>query len=207
MPSVCVFAPDLVQHRCGVRRVRRHHDRLWSHAALRSATRQPCGRAATRKHGPVEGDAPPARRTGRGADGVLLRCSWSRPPSFSSGFRTALADDRRPSTRPAGSRDGGSAFRLRSSRSRPPLLPAIWSRSALSVPGISATAWVGTLPGMRPAWTPMRVELPQLPLRDVTMDVVPFTRELARARHDAADRGSNVRRTRHGPDVPGGRRQ
>jgi putative ABC transport system permease protein len=47
--------------------------------------------------------------------------------------------------------------------------------AALTVPGISASAWVGTLPGIRPAWTPLRVELPQLPLREVTMDMVPFT--------------------------------
>ena len=46
---------------------------------------------------------------------------------------------------------------------------------AHSLPGISQTAWVGTLPGVRPAWQSMRVEHPQLLLRDVVMDVVPFT--------------------------------
>ncbi len=48
-------------------------------------------------------------------------------------------------------------------------------QAALTVPGIFATAWVGMLPGTRPAWTPLRVEPPQLPVRDVIMDMVPFT--------------------------------
>jgi predicted permease len=48
-------------------------------------------------------------------------------------------------------------------------------QAALTVPGVFATAWVGMLPGSRPAWTPLRVEPPQLPLGDVIMDVVPFT--------------------------------
>jgi predicted permease len=48
-------------------------------------------------------------------------------------------------------------------------------QAALTVPGIFATAWVGMLPGSRPAWTPVRVEPPQLPLRNAIMDVVPFT--------------------------------
>jgi predicted permease len=48
-------------------------------------------------------------------------------------------------------------------------------QAALTVPGIFTTAWVGMLPGSRPAWTPLRVEPPQLALRDLTMDVVPFT--------------------------------
>ena len=46
---------------------------------------------------------------------------------------------------------------------------------AHSQPGISQTAWVGTLPGVRPAWQSMRIELPQLLLREVVMDVVAFT--------------------------------
>jgi hypothetical protein len=48
-------------------------------------------------------------------------------------------------------------------------------QEALSVPDVSATAWVGTMPGIQPAWAPMRVELPHLAHRDVVMDVVPFT--------------------------------
>jgi hypothetical protein len=47
--------------------------------------------------------------------------------------------------------------------------------AAQSLPDISATAWVGTLPGSRPVWQSMRFEPPQLPLRDVVMDVAAFT--------------------------------
>ena len=47
--------------------------------------------------------------------------------------------------------------------------------AARSLPGISATAWVGTLPGSRPTWQSMRVEPPRLPRRDVVMDVAAFT--------------------------------
>ena len=48
-------------------------------------------------------------------------------------------------------------------------------QAALSLPGISATAWSSTPPGSRPGWQPIRVEAPQLPMRDVVMDVVAFT--------------------------------
>ena len=48
-------------------------------------------------------------------------------------------------------------------------------QAALSLPGISATAWSSTPPGSRPGWQPIRIEAPQLPLRDVVMDVVAFT--------------------------------
>jgi putative ABC transport system permease protein len=44
-----------------------------------------------------------------------------------------------------------------------------------SLPGITSTALVGTLPGGRPSWQPVRVEPPHLPLRDVEMDVAAFT--------------------------------
>jgi hypothetical protein len=44
-----------------------------------------------------------------------------------------------------------------------------------SLPDISETAWVGTLPGLRPAWESLRIEHPHLPLRDVVMEVVRFT--------------------------------
>lgn len=47
--------------------------------------------------------------------------------------------------------------------------------AVLSLPGISATAWVGTPPGSRPVWQSLRVEPPQLPLQDVVMDVAAFT--------------------------------
>jgi predicted permease len=47
-------------------------------------------------------------------------------------------------------------------------------RAAQSLPGVSATAWSGTPPGSRPAWQPIRVERPQLPLKDAVMDVVAF---------------------------------
>jgi putative ABC transport system permease protein len=47
--------------------------------------------------------------------------------------------------------------------------------AALSLPGISSTAWVGTLPGGRPVWQSLRIEPPQLPVRDVVMEVAAFT--------------------------------
>jgi putative ABC transport system permease protein len=47
--------------------------------------------------------------------------------------------------------------------------------AAESLPGTLATAWVGTLPGGRPAWHSVRIEPSQLPLRDVVMDVAAFT--------------------------------
>ncbi len=93
-----------------------------------------------------------------------------------SSFRTALATG-------VGHRLGQPILATAEARfgfNRPDLGLAYFDeveRVALSVPGISATAWVGTLPGMRPAWTPMRVEPPQTSLRDMVMDVVPFTPE------------------------------
>ena len=48
-------------------------------------------------------------------------------------------------------------------------------RALQALPGISATAWVATLPGSPPAWQSLRIEPPQLPLRDVVMDVAAFT--------------------------------
>ena len=48
-------------------------------------------------------------------------------------------------------------------------------QAALSLPGVSSTALVGTLPGGRPVWQSVRIEPPQLPLRDVEMDVAAFT--------------------------------
>jgi putative ABC transport system permease protein len=47
--------------------------------------------------------------------------------------------------------------------------------AARSVAGVSVAAWVGTLPGSPPAWQSMRFERPQLPLRDVAIDVAAFT--------------------------------
>ncbi len=47
--------------------------------------------------------------------------------------------------------------------------------AAQALPQISATAWVGTLPGSRPVWQSVRIEPPQLPVRDVEMEVAPFT--------------------------------
>jgi putative ABC transport system permease protein len=44
-----------------------------------------------------------------------------------------------------------------------------------SVPGVSSTTWVSALPGVRPSWQAMRIELPQTPRRDVTIDAVLFT--------------------------------
>jgi predicted permease len=48
--------------------------------------------------------------------------------------------------------------------------------AALSLPEISSTAWVGTLPGGRPVWQSVLIEPPQLPVQDVVMDVAAFTR-------------------------------
>jgi predicted permease len=50
-------------------------------------------------------------------------------------------------------------------------------QAAQSLPGVSATAWTATPPGSRSAWQPVRVEAPELPLKDVAMDVVEFTPE------------------------------
>lgn len=50
-------------------------------------------------------------------------------------------------------------------------------RAARSMPDISATAWVGTLPGTRAAWHPMRIERAQSPGREVVMEVAAWTSE------------------------------
>jgi len=47
--------------------------------------------------------------------------------------------------------------------------------AAASTPGIAPLAWVGTLPGGRPSWQQVRIEPSGLAVRDVTLDVVPFT--------------------------------
>ena len=44
-----------------------------------------------------------------------------------------------------------------------------------SLPGVSSTTWVSALPGVRPAWQSMRIESPQTPRRDVTIEAVLFT--------------------------------
>lgn len=49
--------------------------------------------------------------------------------------------------------------------------------AAESVRGVSAQAWVGTLPGGLPSWQSLRIDPPQLPLREVTMEVAAFTSE------------------------------
>jgi putative ABC transport system permease protein len=46
--------------------------------------------------------------------------------------------------------------------------------AALKVPGISSVAWVGALPGSRPAWQALRVERPTTIRRTVVMDVAVF---------------------------------
>jgi predicted permease len=48
-------------------------------------------------------------------------------------------------------------------------------QTAMSLPGILGAAWVSTLPASRPSWQPIRIEPPDLPLRDVVIDVVAFT--------------------------------
>ena len=47
--------------------------------------------------------------------------------------------------------------------------------AAKSLAGITATAWMGTVPGDRPAWQSLRIEPAQLPLRGVVMDLAAFT--------------------------------
>ncbi len=70
-------------------------------------------------------------------------------------------------------------------------------QAALSLPGVSSTALVGTLPGGRPMWQSVRVEPPQLPLRDVEMDVAAFTpRSLRRRRCRRSPAGCSAARTR-----------
>lgn len=46
---------------------------------------------------------------------------------------------------------------------------------AMSLPDISGAAWVATLPGSPKVWQSLRVEPPQLPFREVEMDVAAFT--------------------------------
>jgi hypothetical protein len=48
-------------------------------------------------------------------------------------------------------------------------------RAALELPGVSETAWTGTLPGSRSTWQSIRIELPGLPVRNAVMDVVALT--------------------------------
>jgi FtsX-like permease family/MacB-like periplasmic core domain len=48
-------------------------------------------------------------------------------------------------------------------------------QAAGSVAGISSTAWVATLPGGSPTVQAVRIELPLVPSREVTMDVAAFT--------------------------------
>jgi len=47
--------------------------------------------------------------------------------------------------------------------------------TAQTTSGVSVRAWVGRLPGALAAWTSFRVEPRQLPLRQVALDVAPFT--------------------------------
>jgi ABC-type lipoprotein release transport system permease subunit len=44
-----------------------------------------------------------------------------------------------------------------------------------SIAGVSGITWAGLLPGSQPAWQSFRIEPPQLPLREVTLDVGWFT--------------------------------
>ena len=79
--------------------------------------------------------------------------------------------------------------------------------AALSVRGVTSAAWVGSLPGSRPLWQPVRVEPPGLASRDVVIDVAAFT---PRTRGDdsvAAGGGPDVRRPRYAGKLPRGHRQ
>ncbi len=48
-------------------------------------------------------------------------------------------------------------------------------QAAHAMTGITETAWAGRLPGTQPAWQSFRIEPPSLPLREITLDIVPFT--------------------------------
>jgi predicted permease len=48
-------------------------------------------------------------------------------------------------------------------------------KAALTVPRISEAAWSGKPPGGRPGWLTIRIEPPQLSMREITMDVAAFT--------------------------------
>jgi predicted permease len=50
-------------------------------------------------------------------------------------------------------------------------------RAAQSVAGISGLAWAGKAPGSSPTWQSLHIEPANVPLREVTMDVVAFTRD------------------------------
>jgi cell division protein FtsX len=52
--------------------------------------------------------------------------------------------------------------------------------AAMSVPAITTAAWSSLPPGSRPGWQAVRVEPPQLPVRDVVMDVAAFTPQSVR---------------------------
>ena len=175
----------------------RHHDRLRAPAALRDSTRRPGGGASTRERRAVEGDAPRARRPGRGADGVLLparhlhgppphglsRGAARRAPATGSASRSSRRWRRGPaSTRP----DLGLQYFQR-------------RRAGGAVAAGHLRDRLGRHAAGQPAvWQSMRVEPPQLPLRDVVMDVAAFTPRSLDARHGAAGRRADVRRRRHG---------
>jgi hypothetical protein len=50
-------------------------------------------------------------------------------------------------------------------------------RAASSLPGVSVRGWTTRLPGNQPAWRSYRIEPRTVPLREVTLDVAPFTSE------------------------------
>jgi putative ABC transport system permease protein len=90
------------------------------------------------------------------------------------GFRTALQTS-------AANRLGPSVlatFEARHRFSRPDLGLQYFrdaEQAAMELPGVWAAAWAGTMPGGRPAWQSVLVEPPQLPVREVVMDVAAFT--------------------------------
>lgn len=50
-------------------------------------------------------------------------------------------------------------------------------RTLLSLPGMSSASWVSVAPGGRAPWESVRIEPPNLPLRDETLDVITFRPE------------------------------
>jgi len=61
--------------------------------------------------------------------------------------------------------------------------------AALQVPGIASVAWVGSLPGTRPAWEPVRIERPTATMRTVVMDAAVFRGRTVAAIRDALKGG------------------
>ena len=159
--------------------------------------------------GTVEGDAPPARRPGGGADDVLLRARDLRGPSPRR-FSHRAADERRPSSRPADSRHASSAQASVSRHETSDLGLKYFhdvERAAQSV-----REHLGNSVGGDAAGQPARLAVGA---HRATAGDAPRCHDgrchvhssFARARRPAADRRADVRRPGHRPRVQGRHRQ